>query len=64
MNRNRSARGVAAKEGALRPSHDFNSVDIEKADVVAVLAGDVDVIDVGAHWGVERRDGFSVTQAA
>ena len=61
MNRNRTARGVAAKEGALRPSHNFDSVYIEKAHVIAVLPGDVDVINVSTNGWVKSRDGFSVT---
>ena len=60
----RSASRIAAEQGALWTAQHFDTLHIEQAEVVGVLARDIDVIDIGPDWNVLRSDGFSVADAA
>ena len=42
----------------------LDTLNIKQCNVVHVLPGDVDVVDVGADWWVKSRNGFIVTLSA
>ena len=63
-NGNRAAGGVAAEQCALRPAQHLDPLDIEEAEVVGVLAADIDVIDIGADRRIEGCDRFRVADPA
>ena len=50
-----AAFGVAAEQGALRTLEDFDPLDFEQTCVQAVLAGEVDAVDVDADAGFACR---------
>ena len=47
--RNRTAFGVAAEQGTLRTLEDFDALDIIEAGIEAVLAAEVDSVEVDPH---------------
>jgi len=59
----RAAFGVATEQGALRPLQDFDPLDVEQGGVEAVLATEIDAVDIDADAllarrlvGIERND--------
>ena len=59
----RAAFGIATEQGALRPLQDFDPLDVEQCRVEAVLATEIDAVDVDADAllarrlvGIERND--------
>jgi hypothetical protein len=60
----RAAGGVAAEQCALRPAQHFDPLDVEQRQVVGVLPGQIDVVDIGPDRRIEGCDRFGIAEAA
>ncbi len=59
-----AAGGVPAEQSALGSVEHLQLVDAEEGEVVGVLSGDVDVVDIGADLGLEGGEGLGLSEAA
>jgi hypothetical protein len=54
---------VVLRPNSVRSAKNFDPLDVEQAQVVCILATEIDIVDIGADRRIERRDRFGVAQA-
>ena len=60
----RTADGVAAEQGSLRPAQHLHAGDVAKLHRAADRAPHVDIVDIEADAGIHRRRGVGLADAA
>src|ERR1700690_3209188 len=63
-NADRAAFGVPSIEGALGTFENFSPVNIEKGELEAIVARDIDLVDIGSHRGIGGQQRVSRSDAA
>ena len=60
---NRAARGVLAVQRALRAAQDFDTLDIVELEQAALDSGQIDIVQVNSHGGIEALQRIGLTDA-
>src|SRR3984957_6142539 len=63
-NADRAAFGVPSIEGALGAFENLSPVNIEKGEFQAIVARDIDLVDIGCHRGIGGQQRVSRSDAA